>query len=63
MNQIQSLKGNGQNVEADKIDDRSTPRNKKVWRRKIEKETCLIGQLSKYEQEKQKLEVSTLPQH
>jgi len=47
MNQRQSPKGNGWNVEADKIDDRSIPRNKKVWRRKIEKEICLIGQLSK----------------
>jgi len=49
MNQRQSPKENGQNVEADKIDDKSIPKNKKVWRRKIEKETCLIGQLSKYE--------------
>jgi len=63
MNQRQSPKGNSRNVEADKIDDRSIPRNKNVWRRKIEKETCLIGQLSKSKQEKQKLEVSTLPQH
>jgi len=52
MNQRQSPKGNGWNVEVDKIDDISIPNNKKVWKRKMERKTCLINQMSKSEQEK-----------
>jgi len=37
MNQRPSPKGNGQNVDVDKIDDRSILKNKKVWKRQIEK--------------------------
>lgn len=51
MKRRQPPKRNAQNVEEDKIDYISIPRHKKVLRKKVKEETCLIGQLSKFDQE------------
>lgn len=47
MNKRKPPKRNTQNIEEEKINDRSKSKNRKVWIRKKMEENCYIGQLIK----------------